>query len=563
MPRERIGLQHELSTTPGSVVVTDVTNAQFYLTPGAAGQVLTIVGGVPAWANDVDPDEFQQYANFAAFPPVGLADVIYLDQAANVFYIWNGAAYVQVPAAAAFSITGAGNSGPNQAITNGQTVNWLAVNGFTVVASAPRTFTLTPPVGAATGQVLTWNNGTSTWAAQTPATTFQVAGSSGPNQTITIGADTLSILGGTNITTVASATDTVTINMTPFSIDFLSDVDTTTLAPVNNNIMRFDGTNWVPVNGCTWLGNFSIDCLSDVIITAPTAGDVIEYNGTNWVNIPAGGGGTMSSWLFVGSSGAVQTVTNGQTVNFLQGAGMTVASSNTRNLTISYSGSLNNNSDVLIAAPAANEILAFVGGKWVNTNMCTELGNFSIDCLGDVISAGAVNNNLLQFNGTNWVVKTPCQVFATATIGCISDVILTAPTNGQVLTFNGTNWVNQTDVDFITAVANTNTVNLTVTGTTLTADVQFSATAGNVAHNVTGVAVIPKIDSFSPVTGTGTLTLSSTPLAGSFVQVYRNGVLQRVVTDYTIAGAVITLVVATGASTGATYSETFDVIYYV
>lgn len=45
------------------------------------------------------------------------------------------------------------------------------------------------------------------------ATSFTVAGDSGSNQTITSGADTLTISGGTGLSSVASATDTITINL--------------------------------------------------------------------------------------------------------------------------------------------------------------------------------------------------------------------------------------------------------------------------------------------------------------------------------------------------------------
>jgi len=45
------------------------------------------------------------------------------------------------------------------------------------------------------------------------ATSFTVAGDSGSNQTITSGIDTLTISGGTGLSSVASSTDTITINL--------------------------------------------------------------------------------------------------------------------------------------------------------------------------------------------------------------------------------------------------------------------------------------------------------------------------------------------------------------
>lgn len=58
---------------------------------------------------------------------------------------------------------------------------------------------------------------------------------------------TLSILGGTNLSTaIATDTDNVTINMDAFSIDFLTDVDTTSTTPTTGQVLKWNGTNWAP-----------------------------------------------------------------------------------------------------------------------------------------------------------------------------------------------------------------------------------------------------------------------------------------------------------------------------
>lgn len=59
--------------------------------------------------------------------------------------------------------------------------------------------------------------------------------------------DTLSVLGGTNIATaVATDTKNVTVNMTAHSINFLSDVDTTSSPPSSGNVLKWDGAKWAP-----------------------------------------------------------------------------------------------------------------------------------------------------------------------------------------------------------------------------------------------------------------------------------------------------------------------------
>ena len=50
------------------------------------------------------------------------------------------------------------------------------------------------------------------------ATSFTVAGDSGSSQTITSGTDTLTISGGTGLSSVASATDTITLNLNNTSV---------------------------------------------------------------------------------------------------------------------------------------------------------------------------------------------------------------------------------------------------------------------------------------------------------------------------------------------------------
>ena len=61
------------------------------------------------------------------------------------------------------------------------------------------------------GQVLTSTGSGVAWEAATPATTFTLTADSGSNQTISNG-NTLDIAGGTGLTSVVGATDTVTIN---------------------------------------------------------------------------------------------------------------------------------------------------------------------------------------------------------------------------------------------------------------------------------------------------------------------------------------------------------------
>ena len=70
-------------------------------------------------------------------------------------------------------------------------------------------------------------------------------------------------------------------------------------------------------------------------------------------------------------------------------------------------------------------------------------------------------------------------------------------------------------------------------------------------------------DDFSPVAASTTVTLTGTPLTGKLFEVYRNGLIQVPTTDYTVVGSVITFIVAFGASSGATGTESVSVVYEV
>jgi hypothetical protein len=86
------------------------------------------------------------------------------------------------------------------------------------------------------------------------------------------------------------------------SIDDLDDVDTSSTTPNNNQTLKWDGTNWVPapdentdttysagtglaLSGTTFSLNSPIGGLIDVDTTTilPTNGQLLKFNGTNWV----------------------------------------------------------------------------------------------------------------------------------------------------------------------------------------------------------------------------------------------------------------------------------------
>jgi hypothetical protein len=88
-----------------------------------------------------------------------------------------------------------------------------------------------------------------------------------------------------------------------YDIGQLGDVDTTSAAPTTGDVLQYDGTNWVPVDetvvapvqsvhGRTGAvvsaeGDYDLDELGDVDLTStpPVNNDVLQYNGSAWVPV--------------------------------------------------------------------------------------------------------------------------------------------------------------------------------------------------------------------------------------------------------------------------------------
>jgi hypothetical protein len=93
-------------------------------------------------------------------------------------------------------------------------------------------------------------------------------------------------------------------------------------------------------------------------------------------------------------------------------------------------------------------------------------------------------------------------------------------------------------------------ITYTVAGTTIT---------GKVGAKVGGI----KEDNFTPVTGSNSVTLTSTPLTNHPMQVFRNGVLQRAgaTNDFVLSGSTLTFADVFTSSFGGSIIEIVTVLY--
>ena len=121
------------------------------------------------------------------------------------------------------SFTLAADAGTNQTISDGNTLSVLGTAPISTTASATDTVTITHDNSGVTANTYAYPSSvvvnatghiTSITAGSAPGTmsSFTLTGDTGTNQTIADG-NTLDIAGGTNISTVVGATDTLTVNL--------------------------------------------------------------------------------------------------------------------------------------------------------------------------------------------------------------------------------------------------------------------------------------------------------------------------------------------------------------
>lgn len=235
---------------------------------------------------------------------------------------------------------------------------------------------------ATDGQVLTYNDATSTWQPVTPVTTVETLG------------------------------DVVLTNLT------------------NGEVLQYDGANWVnaPAGGG---GGGALGDLTDVTITAAAAGEVLRYNGSAWVDAQldySDLSGTPAIPADIGDLGDV-TITSAAAGEVLRYNGSTWVDAQ-----LDYSdltgtpalvSAINDLSDVTITAAAAGEVLRYNGSAWVDAQLAyTDL-------------SGTPTNVSSFTNDAGYLVDITAEP-----IGDLSNVSLTSVTTGDVLSYNGSSWVN-------------------------------------------------------------------------------------------------------------------------
>ena len=275
-----------------------------------------------------------------------------------------------------FDITGDGAA--TQTISNGDTFTLAGGTGLTSAVSATDTVTFNLDDTAVTPASYTYASITvdqqgrltaaSSGVAPGTMDDFTLAGDSGPSQTISNG-QTLTVAGGTALSSVASATDTVTLNLdntavTAASYGSATNVPTFTVdaqgrltaaadtaitfpfssfdiatSPVTTTQTLVDGNTLTFVSG-TFIDQTvaaTDQVTADLSATGTPSATTFLRGDNTWAS-PAG------SFTFdvTGSSGTTETISSGDTLTIAQGTGITSVSSAADTITITNSLPFNN-----------------------------------------------------------------------------------------------------------------------------------------------------------------------------------------------------------------------------
>jgi len=195
--------------------------------------------------------------------------------------------------------------------------------------------------------------------------------------------------------TTYSAGTGLSLTGTTFSlnagIDLLTDVDTSTNAPTNGQVLKWDGSNWVPSNDL------------DTDTTYTSGGTLLQLSGTQF---------SLHEGTLTDGNLCTYSTANGLVCN------TSTTSVGTDNQTLSWN--------------ASTDHLTISGGNTVDMSDLTQTLTLS----GTNLSISNGNN----VNFTNWDTNVNDDV---TELTDLSDVSLTSPiNNNQVLKYDGSNWVN-------------------------------------------------------------------------------------------------------------------------
>jgi len=330
------GVSTAASSTDTLTVNIDMVGTDNYIEVNAAAAIAS--GDYLAFSDINDSNTVKKitYANLFS----GYMQGFFIDGDTNGGAVTATNNYMDIAGGTAISTNWTG-------VGSGPQVQTITVNHDTFGSAGTYTYPSSVTTNA-TGHITAITSG----SAPGTMSSWTLAGDSGSSQTISNG-NTATFIGGTGITTAASATDDLTItNSKPF--------DSITLAADS-------GSNSTIVNS----GTITIVGGSNISTTNNGSGSVtVAYTG---------GTGTMSSFTLAGDTGSTQTISNGDTLTVAGSQGIDTVASATD--TVEVNLDLNELTTVTTIDPAVDFLVGVDGTA--STNEKIEYSDVHLDQWGD------------------------------------------------------------------------------------------------------------------------------------------------------------------------------------
>ena len=311
----------------------------------------------------------------------------------------------------------------------------------------------------AVGSTLFWNGNTIGVAGGGSFSSFNVAGDSGSAQSVTDG-NTLTVAGGTGIASVASATDTITLNIdstvatltgtqTLTSKSLTAPILTGSSSSAGSILFREDTDNGT--NAVTLIGPAAT---ADVTVTLPAATGTIAL--TSDITVSASSTNTFTNKTF-DADATGNNLTNVEDANIKTGANIAQAKLNlaittaevaAATLVVASEGIGSNNNDTTIPTSAAVKAYAdsVGGGNSFTTIAVSGQNNVVADSGSDTLTLAAGSNVTLTTNDSTDTVTIAASGGGASSLNGLSDATVSSANAGQIILHDGSDSFDNKDV---------------------------------------------------------------------------------------------------------------------